>query len=257
VLDVLFGPDAADHLLAAQHPTGVCVMNAKRWFCLVLLTSLLAGCAQPAPMPTLTPLPLLPKDPYGIVVDSGGRIYVADRGSDCIIRLDDVSGTRWTAYGSRGSGEGQFKSPMDVFVDSAGKIYITDQRNHRIVRMDDMSGSNWTALGSQWTTTGGSGSGSGQFNSPTGIFVAPGGKIYVADNANHRIVRIDDMSGSNWTIYGSNGSGAGQFSFVSDICAGISVDSDSSPLPTASLWTPAAGSMSLTLATRASCGSMI
>jgi streptogramin lyase len=192
-------------------------MDAKRLFCLVLLTSLLAACAQPAAMRTPTPMRLADtgllrlRSPHGIFVDSGDRIYVADRSNSRIVRMDDMNGGNWIACGSWGNGVGQFKLPADVFVDPAGKIYVADAGNNRIVRMDDMNGSNWLALGSAWTTAGGSGSGSGQFDHPTSVLVDSAGRIYVADSQNDRIVRMDDISGSNWMAYGSRGYEVGQF----------------------------------------------
>jgi DNA-binding beta-propeller fold protein YncE len=42
--------------------------------------------------------------------------------------------------------------------------------------------------------------------------------IYIADWANHRIVRMDDMDGSNWMTLGSEGSGVGTFSYPVGVC---------------------------------------
>src|SRR5438876_757690 len=42
-------------------------------------------------------------------------------------------------------------------------------------------------------------------------------KIYVADESNNRIVRMDDMTGAGWTPFGTSGSGMNQFSFPSGI----------------------------------------
>ena len=198
-------------------------MDAKRWLCLILLTSLLAACGQSAAIPTptpaaaATPSTLQFRSPYGIFVDPGGRIYVADRGNHRIVRMDDMRGGGWIAYGSWGTEPGQFKNPSDVSVDSGGRIYVADTGNNRIARMDDMTGSNWITLGSQWTTGGGSGSGVGQFNYPTSVLVDAGGRICVADAKNNRIVCMDDMSGGNWTTYGSQGLEAGQFYFASSV----------------------------------------
>ncbi len=50
-----------------------------------------------------------------------------------------------------------------------------------------------------------------------GITVGPDGKIYIADEHNHRIVRIDDMTGKGWTVFGSEGSGVNQFNQPHDI----------------------------------------
>src|SRR5947209_17831314 len=42
-------------------------------------------------------------------------------------------------------------------------------------------------------------------------------KIYVADESNNRIVRMDDMTGAGWTPFGTSGSGPNQFRFPSGI----------------------------------------
>jgi streptogramin lyase len=39
------------------------------------------------------------------------------------------------------------------------------------------------------------------FHYPRGIFIDGKGRIYVADSANHRIVRVDDISGTGWIEY--------------------------------------------------------
>jgi len=63
-----------------------------------------------------------------------------------------------------------------------------------------MTGTNWTALGSQ-------GSGDDQFDLPHAVVVSVGGRIYVADTNNNRIVRVTDISGSDWFTFGSFGDG--------------------------------------------------
>ena len=56
-----------------------------------------------------------------------------------------------TAWGSLGSGGGQFNYPSGIALDGAGNIYVTDSGNNRIVKM----ATNGTVL----TTWGNSGTG--------------------------------------------------------------------------------------------------
>ena len=109
------------------------------------------------------------------------------------------------AFGSQGSGVGQFYGAYGIAPDSAGRIYVADTYNCRIVRIDDMKGTNWITYG------GTCGSAQGQFANPSGIAVDSANRIFVMDTGNSRLVRIDDMSGANWASYGSQGSGTGQF----------------------------------------------
>ena len=131
--------------------------------------------------------------PAPLTVDAQGRIYVAD-GYCRIIRVDDMSGTNWTTYGSCGSGgAGLFGNISHMVVDSLGRIYINDTSNSQIVRMDDMNGTNWITFNNI-------GSGTGQISSGFGsIAVDANFRIYIADTGNNRIVRMDDMLGTNWT----------------------------------------------------------
>jgi hypothetical protein len=134
--------------------------------------------------------------------------YFTD-GNARILRSDDLSGTNAIAYGTQGTGVGQFYGPSGIALDSAGRIYITDTYNDRIVRIDDMNGTNWTSFGTY-------GSGTGQFRTPQSISIDPSGHIWVLDNGNGRLIRMDDMNGTNWTtVATAGGSGVGQFAGLS------------------------------------------
>ncbi len=69
--------------------------------------------------------------PRGLAVDSKGNVFVADSGNNRIQKFDS-SGRFLTAWGSEGSGEGQFKEPQGIAVDSAGNVYVADTKNNRI-----------------------------------------------------------------------------------------------------------------------------
>ena len=57
-------------------------------------------------------------DPYGVVVDSSGNVYVADSGNNRIQKFDS-SGVFIIKWGFEGSGDGQFFDPTGVAVDSS------------------------------------------------------------------------------------------------------------------------------------------
>jgi hypothetical protein len=62
------------------------------------------------------------------------------------LRIDDMSGAGWTAFGTRGSGDGQFDHPGGIAVGPLGRIFVVDRNNARLVRIDDLSGTGWTTL---------------------------------------------------------------------------------------------------------------
>jgi tripartite motif-containing protein 71 len=107
-------------------------------------------------------------------------------------------------WGTRGSGEGQFKSPSDVAVAANRNVYVADKFNNRVQY--------FTATGSFLGKWGTLGSGNGQFAAPEGIAVAPNGNVYVADEVNCRI-QYFTSSGSFLGKWGSHGMGDGQFNW--------------------------------------------
>jgi len=132
--------------------------------------------------------------PWGVAVDSLGKIYVSDTGNCRIVRMDNISGLNWTSFGTCGSGTAQFSNAEGLWVSATGKIYVADAGNNRIVRMDDIAGTNFTSLGTL-------GNGTGQFNAPAAVTTDSAGNIYVADTANARVVEFSDMLGTNWAVW--------------------------------------------------------
>ena len=99
--------------------------------------------------------------------------------------------------------------PFGVFVDSGGNLFIADFNNH-VVRKVDSNGTITTVAG-----TGAAGlSGddgvatAAQLNFPTGVFVDSGGNLFIADQTNHSVRKVD----SGGTITTVAGTGAAGFS---------------------------------------------
>jgi hypothetical protein len=137
-------------------------------------------------------------------------VLVADLTHSRILGADNIQWSNAVAYGSSGSGVGQFQTIAGLAQDATRRIYATDSALNRLVRINDLTGADWVQFGS-------SGSGANQFNGPTGVTIDSAGKIWVADSGNNRIVRFDDMTGKNWTAFGTLGTGANQFSAPNSI----------------------------------------
>jgi DNA-binding beta-propeller fold protein YncE len=70
-------------------------------------------------------------NPWDMVVDSAGNIWVAERSNNRIQKFD--SGGNYLRHrGVWGSSAGQFKEPVGVAVDAAGNIFVTDRYNYRV-----------------------------------------------------------------------------------------------------------------------------
>lgn len=142
----------------------------------------------------------------GLVVDSVGNGYVADAIYHWIIKWNEAGERTVVGSGSAGFADGtgasaSFHSPIGVALDSARNVYVADTQNHRIRKITP-AGVVSTLAGSG---TAGFADGTGtaaSFNFPTGVTVAVGGDVYVADNLNHRIRKITP-AGVVTTIAGS------------------------------------------------------
>ena len=137
-------------------------------------------------------------------------VLVADLTHSRILGADNIRWSNAVAYGSNGSGVGQFQTIAGLAQDATRRIYVTDSALDRLVRINDLTGADWVQFGS-------SGSGANQFDAPTGVTIDSAGKIWVADSGNNRIVRFDDMTGKNWAAFGALGTGANQFSAPNSI----------------------------------------
>jgi sugar lactone lactonase YvrE len=149
--------------------------------------------------------------PHGIAIDGNGTIYVTDQSNQRIRkRTQDGQVTTLAGSGQQGYLDGpgssaQFNSPADVAVDKAGNVYVADAFNNRIRKITS-GGTVTTLAGSgQSGYVDGAGS-SAKFDTPIGIAIDAGGKVYVADMGNQRI-RTIAPDGTVGTLAGSGQQG--------------------------------------------------
>ena len=120
----------------------------------------------------------------GIAVSNDGFVYVPDSGHQQVSQFV-TDGTFVRAWGSYGSGAGQFAYPFSLDVDAAGNVYVADSSNYRIQKFDRNG-----AYLAQW---GSQGSGNGQFGQfANDVVVASDGKVWVADPGR---LQVFDQSG--------------------------------------------------------------
>jgi len=88
-------------------------------------------------------------DIVGIAVDGSGHVYLVDKGSNRVRRVDRHSGVISTVagvcrYGYDGDDKPAVKSmlhaPEAVVFDPAGNFYISDTMNHRVRKVDGVTG---------------------------------------------------------------------------------------------------------------------
>jgi RHS repeat-associated protein len=94
------------------------------------------------------------------------------------------AGAFTSAFGTSGTGNGQFNHPADVAPDGKGNIWVLDQANNRVEEFNE--------AGEFIRTAGSFGSTGGKLNSPSGIAIDSFGDVDVTDTGNSRVVRFKE-----------------------------------------------------------------
>lgn len=155
-------------------------------------------------------------------VDSQGNLYIPDTSNRRVRRVEAQTGVISTFAGngsSQPSGDGgpatdaALSDPTGVKVDQDDNVFIVDLSRNAVRRVDAVTQLITTVAGG-----GGSGfSGDGgpatqaQLSSPEGIELDAAGNLFIADQGNDRIRRVDAATGIITTIAGN-----GQFGFAGD-----------------------------------------
>jgi len=137
------------------------------------------------------------RNPWSVVVDDVGNIYVADASNFTIRKIspDGRVTTLAGAPGALGSADGpakdaRFWEPRGVAVDKARNVYVSDSGNNTIRKISP-DGVVTTLAGLPGNPGNADGVGSdARFAGPQGLAATPDGVLYVADPENRRLRRI-------------------------------------------------------------------
>lgn len=143
----------------------------------------------------------------GLAVDGQGNVYVADLGSDRIVKFSG-SGKQLGTLGGPHLAQGDLSAPGGIGLDGLGHLYVADSNNSRIQE--------FTLDGQFVGTIGSYGADAGQLERPLDVAVDGQGNLFVTDSYNNRVEEFAP-TGAMVNVWGSEGSGAGQFEHPSGI----------------------------------------
>jgi DNA-binding beta-propeller fold protein YncE len=132
---------------------------------------------------------------------AGQTLFVSDSFNDRVQRmqLDGSNAAELIA-------PGQLNNPRGLAINGT-RLIVADDHNHRLA-VYDTGGRFLQTVGK------GQGSGLGQFSFPFGVAVDPQGRVFVADDINHRVVRLGPKSQYVYKArWGSYGTGPGQLAY--------------------------------------------
>ncbi len=146
-------------------------------------------------------------NPRGLVADPIGNVFVADTGNNRIRKVTPDGQVTTLAGSTSGFVDGQgsaaaFNQPRDLALLPDGALAVADTQNHAIRKL--------TLSGFVTTLAGGAGSGfvdgqgllGGRFFHPTGLVADAAGVLYIAEESNLRVRRLDP-DGTVTTLAGS------------------------------------------------------
>ncbi|MBM3740604.1 MAG: 6-bladed beta-propeller [Acidobacteria bacterium] len=133
-----------------------------------------------------------------------GDFFVSDGYGNSRVVKFNKEGKFLTAWGKKGTGEGEFNLPHAVAVDKRGRVYVGDRENYRM-QVFDSDGKFIT----QWKHVG----------SPWGIAVTQSDEIFMCDGHNNRILKLN-LNGDVLGVLGASGKLPGQFDFVHHMALG-------------------------------------
>jgi len=138
--------------------------------------------------------------PTGVAIDGSNNLYIADQSNNRIRKVNvagDIStfaGTGVSGFSGDGGTATSAKlfNPIGVAVDASSNVYIADLDNNRIRKINTL-GDISTIAGTG--VAGFSGDGglaiNAKLNLPTGVSIDASGSLYIADQSNHRIRKIE------------------------------------------------------------------
>lgn len=149
--------------------------------------------------------------PNGMAMGQDGALYIADEANDVIVKVTQdgqlylVAGIPGKAgyAGDHGiAANATFNNPWGLAFASDGTLFVADSKNN-VIRKIDINGvvSTYAGTGKKGYDGDGKAATNALLNTPKGLATDREGNLYIADEGNHAIRKVD-TSGIMWTLAG-------------------------------------------------------
>jgi DNA-binding beta-propeller fold protein YncE len=140
--------------------------------------------------------------PHGIFVDSAGFIYVSVHPAT-VVRMNEMDGSGWVRIRPANLRLHWVRYTRGLTVDEENNaIYLALSGNYEtVIRIAGLTGLRWTSLGPRPGSSRSNPRSGDALRTPIRMCLDAKHRLYIADNGNHRIVRVDDIYGNGWAEY--------------------------------------------------------
>ena len=157
-------------------------------------------------------------EPYGVLPDGDGNLFIVDRLNAAIRRVDAKTGiiTTYAGNGQKGySGDGgpaaqaTMKEPNAFDFDPQGNLYVADVADNRIRKIDRKTGTISTVCGTGKREFAGDGGPAAQasIQGARAVAFSRDGTMYICEREGNRVRKVDPRSGIIATIAGTGQKG--------------------------------------------------
>ncbi|HYV99469.1 MAG TPA: peptidyl-alpha-hydroxyglycine alpha-amidating lyase family protein, partial [Gemmatimonadaceae bacterium] len=151
--------------------------------------------------------------PSGVVAASDGSFYVSDGyGNNRVVKFS-ADGKYLAAWGTKGTGPGDFDLPHGIARDRDGRLFVSDRSNGR-VQVFDANG----RYMNEWKGA--------PLVSPNNVAFGPDGRVYIVDDGGRELIPdksgilVMDRNGTFIERFGRFGNYDGQFVAVHSVAVG-------------------------------------
>jgi sugar lactone lactonase YvrE len=167
-------------------------------------------------IPAISPSPSTLNGPTGIAMDGAGNLFIADTGNNRIVEVTAAGSSQvvvacLTPASSlpplcATDSDYSFNSPKSLFIDAGGNLIVDDAGNNKIVQLTTnyaLSNDNTLGFVNAFVLS----TGTFVFGANSSVAVDSAEGLYISDDTNSRIIKVDRLGSSSLVDFSSLSTG--------------------------------------------------